>query len=206
MVMNAANDEFFLPDDTYAYWDNLVAATNGTALLRRFDNVGHSLSGKDQDILQSLSGIFISSYENKLKPRLRWSRPNNSSHGIIKAFIEKDYLLPFDVKCFYAYTLEDGRRDFRRAEADPTDPSKEKIHPVKWIPKTDEIDIKKEADKTIYEIALEKPEKYYLGFYLEFKFKGFDETLNVINTEVNIVPEYFPFDDCSGSSCEGKLV
>ncbi|RNA19461.1 autocrine proliferation repressor A-like [Brachionus plicatilis] len=49
LVMNAANDEFFLPDDTYAYWNNLVAATNGTALLRRFDNVGHSLSGRETD-------------------------------------------------------------------------------------------------------------------------------------------------------------
>lgn len=204
--MNAANDEFFLPDDTYAYWNNLVAATNGNALLRRFDNVGHSLSGKEDQILESLSGIFISSYEDKLKPRLRWSRPNNSSHGIIKAHIDKDFILPFDIKCFYAFTLEDGRRDFRREEADPSDPSKGKLHHVKWIPTRNGIKTFTDIDQTVYEIAFEVPKKLYLGFYLEFSFKGIDETINIVNTEVNIIPEYYPFDDCFGKYCEGKLV
>lgn len=204
--MNAANDEFFLPDDTYAYWNNLIAATNGTALLRRFDNVGHSLRDKEDQILESLSGIFISSYEKILKPRLRWSRPNNSSHGIIKAYIDKDNILPFDIKCFYAHTLEDGRRDFRIEEADPSDPSQGKLHPVKWVSTRNGIKIFADSDQTVYEIVFEMPKKLFLGFYLEFSFKGADKTINIVNTEVNIIPEYYPFDDCSGKNCQGKLV
>jgi PhoPQ-activated pathogenicity-related protein len=38
LVITTSGDEFFLGDDTHQYWQDLVAATDGSAMLRRLAN------------------------------------------------------------------------------------------------------------------------------------------------------------------------
>jgi len=43
-------------------------------------------------------------------PKVSWSRPNNSTHGIIECIIDTSVgPTPFDVKAYYAKTLDNKR-------------------------------------------------------------------------------------------------
>lgn len=63
MLITSSGDEFFLPDDTYYFWDQLTAATNGRALIRRLPNAEHSLAGHEFSIFLTLRSLFLSVYE-----------------------------------------------------------------------------------------------------------------------------------------------
>ncbi|RMZ97242.1 autocrine proliferation repressor A-like [Brachionus plicatilis] len=208
LVMTTSGDEFFLPENTNSYWDNLVAATDGKVLLRRLPNAEHEIYEHAISEFASLRSFFLSTYEKSLLPKVKWIMPNNSTHGIIRARIDvtSGSPKPYIVKCYYANTLGNTRRDFRLVIADPNDSSKEIPHPVVWFSTDKNILTNETKSEIFYEIAFKKPYSGWLGFFLQFNFKGLDYSVNVVTTETNIVPETFPFDDCSRESCLGKLV
>lgn len=98
------------------------------------------------------------------------------------------------------------RRDFRVLIADPNKPGQVMPNPVVWF-ETESTVIKFENDTMgVYEVAFQKPIDGWFAFFLEFSFKGVDFTSNTVTTETNIIPEFYPFDDCTLSSCYGTLV
>lgn len=208
LVMTTSGDEFFLPEDTHAYWDNLVAATDGKVLLRRLPNAEHELIAHRISELASLTGFFLSTYEKVLMPKVKWTMPNNLTHGIIRATVDisNDAPRPYSVKCYYANTLDGKRRDFRLLIGDPNDPSKPIPHPVVWFSTEKNILVTENSKSVLYEIAFEKPLNKWLGFFLQFNFKSIENSVNIVTTETNIVPEFFPHEDCSRETCKGKLV
>ncbi|CAF0930838.1 unnamed protein product [Brachionus calyciflorus] len=208
LVMSTSGDEFFLPENTHAYWDNLVAASNGKVLLRRLPNAEHELIGHRISELASLKGFYLSTYENVLIPKLKWTMPNNLTHGILRATVDTSNggPKPYSVECYYAKTLDGKRRDFRLIAADPNDPSKPIPHPVVWLSTQKEIIVTEKPNAITFEIAFNKPSNYWLGFFLQFNFKTIDSSDNIVTTETNIIPEVYPFEDCTRESCKGKLV
>ncbi|RNA06152.1 autocrine proliferation repressor A-like [Brachionus plicatilis] len=98
------------------------------------------------------------------------------------------------------------RRDSRLASADPKDPSKPVPHPVVWFP-TQKIVIVDENENSIsYEIVFQKPAEGWFGFFLEFSFKSLNNSVNIVTTETNVIPEFFPIEDCFSNECFGNLV
>ena len=94
----------------FQYWRELQAATNGTVLMRRLPNAEHSWAGHDISLFFSLRSFYMSVYDKKQLPALSWSRPNNSTHGIIMVVVDKTKgPLSFEVKAYYAQTLDNIR-------------------------------------------------------------------------------------------------
>ena len=62
LLVNSAGDEFFIPDDADYFWGNLVAATNGTVMVRRLPNAEHSCAGHEISIFFSMRSFFLSYY------------------------------------------------------------------------------------------------------------------------------------------------
>jgi hypothetical protein len=79
---------------------------------------------------------------------------------------------------------------------------------VIWL-NSEKIINKTETDTTgTYEVAFRRPPNGggWFAFFLQFSFTGLEYSTNVITTETNIIPETYPFADCSGESCYGTLV
>lgn len=63
LAIVTSGDEFFLGDDTYAYWNDLLAATQGSVMLRRLANAEHSCAGHEISIFFTIRSFFLSVYE-----------------------------------------------------------------------------------------------------------------------------------------------
>ena len=51
--------------------------------------------------------------QNASLPNVKWTRPNNSTHGVIRARVDKlNGPRPFEVVAYYANTLDDKRYGF----------------------------------------------------------------------------------------------
>jgi hypothetical protein len=164
--------------------------------------------------------------KNKPLPDVKWIRPNNVTHGITVVTVNKiNGPIPIDAIVYYASTLDNTRyiyilvflslirlndylfrRDFRLARADPNDNSKFIVNPVIWL--TDSKIIKTQVTKTaiIYTVEFQKPLSGWFGFFINLAFSGLDNSVLEISSEVNIIPETFPYPDCFGKSCHGSLV
>lgn len=147
--------------------------------------------------------------KNKLLPNLRWSFPNNATHGIIRAVIDfTKGPKPFNVRVYYATTLDNKRRDFRLVIGDPNNPGGGILHPVIWLNSESAVTRNETSTYGRYEVAFKRPAPAagWVGFFLQFSFAGVEYSTNVITTETNIIPETYPFEDCTGDSCFGTLV
>jgi hypothetical protein len=51
--------------------------------------------------------------------------------------------------------------------------------------------------------SLEIPFSGWLGFFIEFEFKGVEGKVLKLSTETNIIPSFYPFDDCYKEKCIG---
>jgi len=99
LVLNAAGDQFFLPDSTQFYWKDL----KGPKYLRYVPNADHSMKGSDA--LQSLLSFYDAILRKKALPEYSWEIP---SAGVIRVVAKTK---PSKVKLWTA-TNPDAR-DFR---------------------------------------------------------------------------------------------
>lgn len=67
LILNASGDQFFLPDSSQFYWDDL----QGPKCLRYVPNADHSLDGTDA--LSTLAAFYNRLLQGKDLPDLRWS-------------------------------------------------------------------------------------------------------------------------------------
>jgi PhoPQ-activated pathogenicity-related protein len=75
LVLNAAGDQFFLPDSTQFYWKDL----KGSKYLRYVPNTDHSM--KNSDALQTLLAFYDAILKKKPLPEYTWELP---SPGVIR--------------------------------------------------------------------------------------------------------------------------
>jgi hypothetical protein len=175
-------------------------------MIRRLPNAEHSCAGHEISIFFTLRSFFLSVYEKQLLPRISWNRPNNSTHGIINAIIDKvNGPVPSEVKAFYAKTLNSKRRDFRLVAADPNT-GKPIPHPVIWESSKTVVQTVETSTQIKYQVAFLRPISGWFGFFIQFSFPGLDNTVLEVTTETNVIPETYPFPDCTTDSCYGKLV
>jgi PhoPQ-activated pathogenicity-related protein len=206
-LVNSAGDEFFIPDDSDYFWTNFRTATNGSAMVRRLPNAEHSCAGHEISIFFSMRSFFLSVYSNQKLPRMTWTRPNNGTHGVTVLTVDTiNGPIPVDVTVYFARTLDNKRRDFRLAIADPKNPDKFIPNPVIWKSDASIIRTEKTPISMVYKAAFARPATGWLGFFFQATFPGPDNTALEISSEVNIIPEWFPFEDCYKETCFGTLV
>ncbi|KAH9499584.1 hypothetical protein Btru_074198 [Bulinus truncatus] len=193
MIVSTGGDEFFIPDDSHYYYDQL----QGPKFLRILPNAEHSMVGHLMNLLLAVQGFFLNIVEKAPFPEIKWVRSQNSTHGQI---VVTSTIPPKEVTVFHAQTLDDKRRDFRLFTANPKT-GDALIHPVIWFSRSPT-----KISDTQYVAVLEKPAMGWAAFFIELKFPGQKGSTMDFTTEVNIVPDTFPFPDCSGTSCLGTLV
>ncbi|KAK0058165.1 autocrine proliferation repressor protein A [Biomphalaria pfeifferi] len=194
MIVSASGDQYFLLDDSDYYFRQLP----GPKFLRIVPNAAHAASsGHEAELIQDLQGFLLNILEKATFPKLQWVRSQNITHGKITV---SSSLRPKEVTMFHATTLDGLRRDFRLYVKNPST-GQPVIHPVFWKNGT----VTKITD-TLFEAVIEKPRVGWAALFIMLKFPGQKGSTMDFTTDVNIVPDIFPFPDCSGETCRGTLV
>ena len=112
-IINSAGDEFFVPDSSQFYFDDLP----GEKYLAYFPNCGHSLKGSNA--LNTLSAFFSAIVQGKQLPHVEWSRPEPNILSVTSDQTPRrvllwsgnnpqarDFRLPIAGKCYHSQPLE----------------------------------------------------------------------------------------------------
>ncbi|UJR14404.1 hypothetical protein I4U23_001401 [Adineta vaga] len=201
--IQAADDEFFLPDSEDFFWNDLQKATNGS-FLRRIPNVGHSISGYNE----SLQSFYSSVCDQKKLPSVTWNRTIYDSYAEIIAvvYVGDGHPEPTGAIGLKAQTIAGTKRDFRQARIDPTT-GKVVPNPVKWLEGNEKIKTSKIDDTLNYSYRSTFPPKdQWIGMFIQFTFPGPDNTPLILTTETLILPNIYPASPCYGQQCYGTLV
>ncbi|KAL2636439.1 hypothetical protein R1flu_007918 [Riccia fluitans] len=232
LMVTASNDEFFLLDDSIYFWDSLPGEKHCLILA----DTDHSLATGVLKFLTGVEAFFLSiveSYELSGVPQMirmkrgvvkelsgtvasAGSRPKywyniNRDGGIIEIGTTEK---PVEVLLWYAYTYKGTKgRDFRWFTADngkcPTLAVKDIcVKPVYFESRViSPTDLSNDDGMINYYASLSTPKEGYGAFFVEMRFAGPKPlTPFIVTTPAVIVPNYFPYGDCYGSDCRGKLV
>jgi PhoPQ-activated pathogenicity-related protein len=162
-LLNASGDQFFLPDSSRFYFDDL----KGEKHLRYEPNASHSMEKTDaQDNLQAFYGMIV---RNMPRPQIKWTFERDGSIKVVA----KD--LPDKVVMWQA-TNPDAR-SFRQDKIgnaytnSPLTPS----GPNTWVAK------------------ISAPQKGWSAFFIELTFAGDGKHPFVETTGIRVVPDTLPY-------------
>ena len=158
-LLNSTGDEFFLPDSSQFYWNDLI----GEKHLRYVPNSNHSMDGTD--IYDSVDAWYHSIVHNVKPPRYSWDL---SDDGTIKVFsIDK----PEKVLLWQAHNPE--KRNFTQ----------------EVIGKAYSSSLLTESEPGVYKVKLEPPETGFTAYYVEMHYPSGIETPFKFSTGVKVVPD-----------------
>ncbi len=163
LIINSAGDQFFLPDSSQYYWDDL----KGDKYLRYVPNTDHGLG--DSDALYTLMAFYHGIISDTPLPKYSWSI---SKGQVLKV---KTADKPIAVKLWTA-TNPDAR-DFR-------------LEAVGKIWKSTPLEATK---KGVYKVKLSAPESGWTAHMVELTFEGPGGTPIKYTTEIKVLPEECPF-------------
>jgi len=164
LLINSCGDQFFLPDSSQFYWDDLV----GDKYLRYVPNTGHGLD--DSDAYLTLMAFYHSIISETPLPQYNWS------YGPDQTLTVKTESEPIAVKFWTATNPE--TRDFR-------------IDVAGAIWKSSPV--KASADGT-YAVTMSAPEAGWTAHMVEITFAGPGGTPLKYTTPVKVLPETTPFE------------
>ncbi len=167
-LINATGDQFFLPDSSQFYFDDLI----GEKHLRYVPNTEHSLGGSDAVV--GLLAFYQAVLEGVERPDVDWSLSSTDGGAAITAWVANG-VEPSEVLLWQATNPE--ARDFRvdtigRAW---TSTAVDATGAGEWIGSVD-------ASATGWS-----------AFFLEFTFPGPGEAPFKFSTEIEVTPEDLPF-------------
>ena len=199
LLINTCGDEFMMPDDNDYFWDKLP----GPKYLKMLPNAEHSMIGHEMGTIMNV-GSFVLSVINSYKlPVVGWRFENVDN--IARVYFTSD-VEPIGVTLWYSTTLrENPKRDFRLiAGPDPDNPTPQFIF---WEKRSVKNVSKNETFS--YMGVINVPTVGWSGCFIEASYElkvNGEIRVFQITSQVNIVPNTFPYADCSGAACKGKLV
>jgi PhoPQ-activated pathogenicity-related protein len=164
-ILNAAGDQFFLPDSSQFYYDDL----QGEKYLRYVPNTDHGMGRSDAT--ESLAAFYWTIMNDKPRPQYTWTREGDNSLRVTT----KDK--PTKVTLWQA--TNPNARDFRL----------EMIGPA-YKP----TELQAESDG-VYVGKVETPEKGFKAFFVEMQYDVGAPVPLKLTTEVRVVPDVLPFQD-----------
>jgi PhoPQ-activated pathogenicity-related protein len=162
-IINSCGDQFFLPDSSQFYFNDLP----GTKYLRYVPNTDHSL--KNSDAAETLLACYDAVLRQTPLPRFSWSVEKNGSIRV------QTVDSPKEVKLWQATNPD--TRDFRLETLGP-----------RWQGTT----LTNES-RNVYVGRVEKPAKGWTAFFVELTFRNDGPAPFKFTTQVNVVPETLPF-------------
>jgi PhoPQ-activated pathogenicity-related protein len=163
-IINATGDQFFLPDSSQFYFNDLP----GTKYLRYVPNADHSL--KDSDAVETLGACYSAVLDRRPLPRFSWKAEGEGALRVTT----KDQ--PTAVKLWQA--TNPNARDFRLETIGKA-----------WTT----TELVAEADGT-YLARVDKPDKGWTAYMVELTFSAQGGPAPFkFTTEVKVVPNTLPF-------------
>lgn len=163
-IVNAAGDEFFLPDSSQFYWNDL----KGEKLLRYVPNTKHSLAGSDAR--ETVTAFYSMVLNNKPRPRYRFRFEKD---GAIRVQAQDP---PEEVTLWQA-TNPDAR-DFR----------------LDTIGKAYQPTPLKTQKPGVYVAKVPKPAKGWTAFFVELRYASGTKYPLKVTSGVRVWPDVYPFD------------
>lgn len=161
-IVNATGDQFFLPDSSQFYFDELP----GVKYLRYVPNADHSL--KDTDAPFTLLSYYNAVLNNSELPKFSWKvQPDES---ILVNVVDK----PKEVKLWYATNPK--TRDFR-------------VDKIGKVWKSEPLEA--QGDGT-YLGKVEKPAEGWTAFMVELTYPNPGSPAFKFTTQVKVVPDVYP--------------
>jgi PhoPQ-activated pathogenicity-related protein len=162
-MVNSGGDQFFLPDSSRFYFDEL----KGEKYLRYVPNTDHSL--RNSDAFESVHAYYSALLAGRHRPKLEWKFEKN---GAIRVKTDGQ---PSAVKLWQVTNPE--ARDFRL----------EKIGP-KW-----ESSPVAESGRGTYVAAVAKPAKGWTAYFVELTYPSGGTYPFKFTTAIRIEPDTLPF-------------
>src|ERR1041385_582173 len=163
LLINSAGDQYFLPDSSQFYFDDL----KGEKYLRYVPNTDHSL--RNSDARESTFAYYEAFLNGKPRPQYSWTFERNGDIRVVS----KDK--PSAVKLWQATNAE--HRDFRLMTIGPAYKSSDVA----------------EQDKGVYVGHVEKPEKGWTAYFVEMTYPGGGKSPFKFTTAVRVNPDTEPF-------------
>jgi PhoPQ-activated pathogenicity-related protein len=162
-IVNAAGDQYFLPDSSRFYFDDL----KGEKYLRYVQNTDHSL--KNSDARDGLIAFYDAFLKKQARPKFFWKFEDDGSIKVTTV------TKPSEVKLWQANNPE--KRDFRLMSIGPAYKST----------------VLTEQKDGVYIGKVEKPEKGYTAYFIELTFPGGTKYSMKFSTAVRVNPDTLPF-------------
>ena len=165
LILNAVGDEFFLPDSSRFYWDEL----RGENYLRYVPNANHSMYGTD--VFDSVAAFHWLMVNDQRPPRFSWIRRGDGTLQVLP--VDQ----PEGVRLWQATNPE--ARDFRLAILGPA-----------FVSTPIEPD-----EHGVYTARVPPPERGWTAGFLELTYDvGAPKPLK-LTTDVVVTPDVLPFAD-----------
>eukprot|EP01147_Barroeca_monosierra_P005306 gene5306-7078_t len=212
LVIDSTGDEFFMNDDNWFWWGELKGETH----LLMVHNAEHSLATNLVEVIEGISSFTHDVLADVPRPSMTWNMTNSTTGGSIVLETSEE---PSRVTVRWADTLNHTRRDWRLVIGSENCPyikvSGNCIQPVLWS-KEDAVKI----DATHYKVEFDVPPAGWRAFLLDvssnltapallqpvqFKARA-GKIPHVFTSQVNIIPNVYPFPPCHGEGCRGQLL
>jgi len=165
LVLNAAGDQFFLPDSSQFYWDEL----RGPKLLRYIPNTDHGMGGSDAP--ETVVAFYSLILGDKSLPDYTWKVLDD---GTLQVETKQQ---PKEVRLWQATNPE--ARDFR----------------MESLGRKYTSEVIEETGDGIYQVKVDEPESGWTAYFVELTYDVGAPTPLKVTTAVNVTPDVLPFAD-----------
>jgi PhoPQ-activated pathogenicity-related protein len=165
LILNAAGDQFFLPDSSKFYWDGL----RGEKYLRYVPNGDHGL--QDTDATDTIVSFVHLILQGQKPPAYQWTQEDDGTLQVLA----RDK--PREVRLWQATNPE--ARDFR----------------LETLGRKYTSTVVEPDEHGLYRAKVEKPETGWTAYFLELTYDVGAPTLLKLTTNVAVVPDTVPFAD-----------
>jgi PhoPQ-activated pathogenicity-related protein len=163
-LLNAAGDQFFLPDSSQFYWDDLVEPK----YLRYVPNGDHGL--RDTDAIESLTAFYTMILNGRQGPRYTWSSPAPGTLHV---------------------RTEDAPREVRLWQA--TNPAARDFRMETLGPKFTSSVLQPQADGS-YVATVEPPSEGWTAYFVELTYDVDAVFPLKLTTGVSVIPDVRPYE------------
>ena len=165
LILNATSDEFFLPDSSRFYWDEL----RGESYLRYVPNAPHSMH--NTDVLDTVAAFHWLVVNDRRPPRFSWTHRADGALQVMPLDRPQSVLL--------WQATNPQARDFRLPVLGPAFAS---------------VPVEADA-RGMYTAQVPAPERGWTAWFLELTYDvGAPKPLK-LTTEVVVTPDVLPFED-----------
>ncbi|MBL8851639.1 MAG: hypothetical protein JNG89_18290, partial [Planctomycetaceae bacterium] len=163
LVLNASGDQFFLPDSSQFYWNEL----QGPKWLRYVPNADHGLNGTDA--METLIAFYALILQGKEPPQYSWTEESDGSFRVTTA------LKPQEVLLWQATNPE--ARDFR----------------VETLGRKYTSTVVEAGADGTYVANVEQPEQGFTAYFVELTYDVGAPVPLKLTTNVRVVPDVLPY-------------